>query len=335
MPELTRRTALAAAGLGVVSPALLAAASPAAAASPGAASAAAASLGASRASVVSSTAGRPSRGRVTTFVFAAGANGVSAAPNELVLRGHRGVGINQPGQQFRLSYQAPQDLAAFATERSALAGVTVADQVAATVETVRRAAAHGPVVLVGASIGGAMISLVADVVPHLIDLLVYDTAFCCVALATPDEYMVTPEAATSRVGDLLGFVAADPSVIGAVRFNWRTADPKLLTAAKAAFLAEATDAEFYAFLNTMAPDDLLTKGATPARGDRTRWGRVPRVYVRHLRDRIVPLPLQDRMIREADAATPGNRFRVFDLDTSHVPDARKLAELVDLYDALV
>jgi pimeloyl-ACP methyl ester carboxylesterase len=282
----------------------------------------------------SSAAGRPSHGRVTTFVFAAGANGVSAAPNELILRGHRGVGINQPDQQFRLSYQAPQDLAAFATEPSALAGVTVADQATATVETVRRAAAHGPVVLVGASIGGAMISLVADVVPHLIDLLVYDTAFCCVDLATPDEYMATPEAATSRVGDLLGFVAADPSVIGADRFNWRTADPMLLAAAKEAFLAEATDAEFYAFLNGMAPDDLLGKGATPARGDRTRWGRVPRVYVRHLRDRIVPLPLQDRMIREADAATPGNRFRVVDLDTSHVPDARKLAELVDIYDEL-
>jgi len=273
--------------------------------------------------------------RVATFVFAAGANGVSAAPNELVLRGHRGVGVDQPGQQYRRSYQAPQDLAAFATEPSALAGVTVADQVAATVEVVRRAAAHGPVVLVGASIGGAMVSLVADAVPDLIDLLVYDTAFCCVDLATPDEYMATPEAASSRVGDLLGFIAADPSVIGAIRFNWRTADPDLLTAAKEAFLAEGTDAEFYAFLNSMAPDDLVGKGATPARGDRARWGRVPRVYVRHLRDRIVPLELQDRMIREADAATPGNRFRVFDLDTSHVPDAARFAELVDIYDTLV
>lgn len=270
-----------------------------------------------------------------TFVFAAGANGVSAAPDELILRGHRGVGVAQPGQQFRLSYQAPQDLVAFASERSALAGVTVADQVAATVEVVRRAAAHGPVVLVGASIGGAMISLVADAVPQLVDLLVYDTAFCCTDLATPDEYMATPEAATSRIGDLLGFVAADPSVVGAVRFNWRTADRTLLAAAKAAFLADGTDAEFFAFLNGMAPDELLGKGATPSRGDRTRWGRVPRVYVRHLRDRIVPLALQDRMIREADTATPGNRFRVVDLDTSHVPDAAKLAELVDIYDALV
>lgn len=302
MPELTRRTALAASAAGFVPV--------------------------------------PGRRRgVTTFVFAAGANGVSAAPNELVLRGHRGVGVDLPGQrstdpQFRLAYQAPQDLAAFATEPSGLVGITVADQVAATVEVVRRAADHGPVVLVGASIGGAAISLVADAVPDLIDLLVYDTAFCCVDLATPDEYMATPEAAETRVGDLLGFAAADPAVIGAVRFNWRTADRALLTKAKEAFLAEGTDAEFYAFLNAMAPDELLGKGATPARGDRRRWGRVPRVYIRHLRDRIVPLALQNRMIREADAATPGNPFRVVDLDTSHVPDAPKLAELVDIYDRL-
>ncbi|MER6876863.1 alpha/beta hydrolase, partial [Amycolatopsis sp. NPDC000673] len=74
----------------------------------------------------------------STFVFAAGANGVSASPPELVLRGYRGVGVPQPEQQFRLSYQAPQDLGAFATEPSALVGLTVADQVATTVDVVRR-----------------------------------------------------------------------------------------------------------------------------------------------------------------------------------------------------
>jgi hypothetical protein len=67
---------------------------------------------------------------VTTFVFAAGTNGISATPNELILHGHRGVG---PGRHHG--------------RRSG----------AATVDVVRRAAAHGPVVLVGASIarGGA------------------------------------------------------------------------------------------------------------------------------------------------------------------------------------
>ncbi|WP_329069135.1 alpha/beta hydrolase [Amycolatopsis sp. NBC_01480] len=148
-----------------------------------------------------------------TFVFAAGANGVSAAPVELLLRGYRGVGVPQPGGQFRRSYQAPQDLTAFATEPSPLAGRTVADDVAATVEVIRRVAGHGPVVLVGASIGGALITLAAEQVPELVSTLVYDTAFCCVDLATPGDYLATPEAADSQGGALLGFAAADPAVV--------------------------------------------------------------------------------------------------------------------------
>ncbi|SFH91417.1 Alpha/beta hydrolase family protein [Amycolatopsis regifaucium] len=276
---------------------------------------------------------------VPTFVFAAGANGVSGVPNELVLRGYRCVGVDLPGQrptdaQFRLSYQAPQDLAAFATEPSPLAGVTVADHIAATVETVRRAAAHGPVVLVGASIGGAAISLVANQVPRLIDLLIYDTAFCCSALRTPGEYLGTAEGSTTRVTALLEFMAGDPATIGAYRSNWRIADPVRLAKAKEAFMSDSTDAEFHTFLNSMMPDELPGKSEVDSRGDLRTWGRIPRVYVRHLRDDVVPLALQDRMIREADERTPGNRFRVFDLDSAHVLTSAKLAELLDLYDRL-
>ncbi len=285
------------------------------------------------------TASARDRRGVPTFVFAAGANGVSGVPNELVLRGYRCVGVDLPGQrptdaQFRLSYQAPQDLAAFATEPSPLAGVTVADHIAATVETVRRAAAHGPVVLVGASIGGAAISLVANQVPRLIDLLVYDTAFCCGELRTPDEYLSTDEGKATHAAVLLEFMAGDPAVVGAFRSNWRIADPARLAKAKEAFMSDSTEAEFHAFLNSMMPDELAGKGAVDSRGDLRTWGRIPRVYVRHLRDNINPLALQDRMIREADRRTPRNRFRVFDLDTAHVPTSAKLGELLDLYDRL-
>ncbi|WP_134662121.1 MULTISPECIES: alpha/beta fold hydrolase [unclassified Amycolatopsis] len=268
----------------------------------------------------------------STFVFAAGANGVSAAPPELVLRGYRGVGVPQPEQQFRLSYQAPQDLGAFATEPSALAGLTVADQVATTVDVVRRAAKLGPVVLVGSSIGGALVTLVAEEVPELVSALVYDAAFCCVELPTPEEYLATPEAATSQVGAMLGFIAADPAVIGAMRFNWRSSSAEALTAAKAALCADATDGEFYALLNAMAPDDIIGRGATDSRGTPERWGRVPRFYVRHLQDHLVPLALQDRMIAEADTRTPGNQFEVHDIDTSHFPNAAGMAQFVEVLD---
>ncbi|MEV6908106.1 hypothetical protein [Amycolatopsis sp. NPDC051071] len=71
-----------------------------------------------------------------------------------------------------------------------------------------------------------------------------------------------------------------------------------------------------------------------SRGDLGIRGRVPWVFVRHLRDGIIPLALQDRMIREADERTPRNRFRVFDVGTAHVPTSAKLGELLDLYDRL-
>lgn len=43
-----------------------------------------------------------------------------------------------------------------------------------------------------------------------------------------------------------------------------------------------------------------------------RWGQVRHTYLRRV-DRTVPLPLQDRFVTEADAATPGNPFHVQDV----------------------
>ncbi|WP_245788301.1 alpha/beta fold hydrolase [Amycolatopsis marina] len=281
------------------------------------------------------------RGRRTaTFVFANGANGSSSTPNDLALRGHRCVGVELPGQaaadgQFRLSYQAPQDLAALATEPSPLIGVTPRDHLGATVDVVRRAALLGdPVVLVGSSIGGAITSLVANEVPHLIDKLVYDTAFCCVDLPTPNEYLSTPEGSATEAGSLLGFLVADPAVVGAVRSNWRTADREVLAAAKHALLDDGTQAEFLAFLNQLAPDELLTTSDTDSRGQRETWGRIPRAYIRHTRDLFLPLALQDRMIREADRLTPHNRFEVYDLDCAHLLSARLHEHYIDVLDRL-
>ncbi|WP_329069137.1 hypothetical protein [Amycolatopsis sp. NBC_01480] len=40
------------------------------------------------------------------------------------------------------------------------------------------------------------------------------------------------------------------------------------------------------------------------------------------------------MIREADAATPGNPFVVHDLDTAHFPSAAGMAALVEILDGV-
>ncbi|MFI0419381.1 alpha/beta fold hydrolase [Spongiactinospora sp. 9N601] len=277
--------------------------------------------------------------RVTTYVFVTGANGGLSADAELALRGHRTVAVELPGhsatdEQFRPAYQVPQDAQALATAPSAMAEITLADYVAATVATVRRAAKHGPVILVGGSMGGVTITKAADEVPDLIDRLVYDSAFCCTKLASAEAYLATQEGKPSKIGAILAGVAADPSVIGAIRINWRLADPKFLGPLKAALMADSSEAEFMAMLNGSLPDDSLHIATADARGRKERWGRVPRTYIRHSEDQVIPPALQNRMIKEADSLTPGNTFDVRTVRTAHAPSRAAWKQIVDILDGL-
>ncbi|MBF8190786.1 alpha/beta hydrolase [Nonomuraea sp. K274] len=278
------------------------------------------------------------RKEVTTYVFVTGSNGVATGDPELTMRGHRVVGVNLPGhgpeEQYTMAYQAPQDLAKLAAMPSPVAEVTLDDYVEATVDVVRKVSGYGPVILVGFSMGGAAITKAADAVPDLVDRLVYDSAFCCSKLRSPAEYQETPEGKQSLAPALLEGIVGDPRVINAIRFNWRTADRKFLDKAKAVFMADGTEGEFLAMLNTLLPDESLQVASADARGRKEAWGRVPRVYIRHTQDRMIPLALQDRMIREADAMTPGNKFKVYSVATSHGATPKTYRQITDILDRL-
>lgn len=256
-----------------------------------------------------------------TFVLVHGSfsNSFSWAPlaRELTMRGHRALAVDLPGHGFSAgfpaSYQAPQDLPVLATEPSVMADLTMADAVEHVVEVVRRVAEHGPVVLVGHSRGGLTLTGVGNRVPDLVDRLVYISAWCCVDL-TVGDYMREPEYQTSAVAS--GVLVGAPTKLGALRTNWRTADPALLAELKNAMFAEGTDHEFRAFLNTLEPDESLDSGTE--RADAATWGRIPRTYIRLAQDTSMPLAMQDRFIREADALTPDNPFDVHTLQSSHV-----------------
>ncbi|MGI5212913.1 alpha/beta hydrolase [Plantactinospora sp. CA-290183] len=260
-----------------------------------------------------------------TFVLVHGSfgNSFSWAPmqRELALLGHRSLAVDLPGHGFGAAfpagYQAPQDPAALAAAPATLAGITLADAVGHVVEVVRRAAAHGPVILVGHSRGGLTLTGVGNAVPELIDRIVYVSAWCCVDL-TPAEYMAGPEYATSALNATTPALVGDPAQLGALRLNWRTADPDLLAALKTAMLADGTDQEFLAYLNTLEPDESLDAGGAGDRARADTWGRIARTYLRLTGDLSLPLALQDRFIREADALTPENPFDVRTVESSHV-----------------
>ena len=271
------------------------------------------------------TAGPACRDRQPTFVIVHGANGnaYSFAPliAALAEAGHRAMAVDLPGHglagHFPASYQAPQDLAAFATAPSPVLGRTSLDNnVRHVVQVVRHVARNGPVILVGHSMGGATITRVGNQVPELIERLVYLSAFCCVRLRSVLDCFLTPQAAST----LLPLIPAiqTPKDLGVSRTNWRSADPELIAAAKAALAADYGDAAFLAALNTFEPDESAAVPTDDARGTPATWGRIPRTYIRYTRDRAIPLALQSRMIAEADAATPGNRFVVRSLPAPHL-----------------
>ncbi|MGW2602118.1 alpha/beta hydrolase [Streptomyces klenkii] len=258
---------------------------------------------------------------------------------ELALRGHRSFAVDLPGHgfdaQYPVAYQAPQDLDAWAAEPSTLATVTLQDNVDMVVGVVRRVAQYGPVVLVGSSLGGTTITQVGNAIPELVDRLVYISAWSCVQRSSPVEYMQEPEFADSLIAPLYGLNVGDPAGLGVGRANYRTADPALLAALKAAVMADATDEQFRAFLNILQPDESLAVMSADARGQADTWGTIARTYIRLTSDRTLPVAMQDRLIAEGDALTPDNPYDVHTLDASHTGFVLRPADVVGILEQLI
>lgn len=262
---------------------------------------------------------------MTTFVLVHGAfsNSFLFAPlqAELALRGHRSAAVDLPGHGFEAtfahSYQAPQDLTALGQTPGSIQGVTLADNAARVIEVLERAREHGPTVLLGHSRGGATITAVANARPDLIDRLVYVSAWVPIDLEV-GAYYAEPEMANVDAAALLGALVGDPAELGLLRTNFRSADPGVLDAFRAAFLADGTDAEFLTALNTFQPDENLDVGTDADRAQAATWGTIPRTFVRLEEDASMPLVMQDRLIREGDALTPHNPWDVRTLPGSHL-----------------
>lgn len=155
-----------------------------------------------------------------------------------------------------------------------------------------------PVVLVGHSLGGATISLVAEAHPDKIKTLTYLTAFL-----VPDGKTVGSIAATDKEALIRKVVMRDAA----------TAVSRLdMAHVKEVFYGDCSD-EDVAYAQKHATPEPRTMSAATIRTTNERFGRVDRVFIECLRDRAIGITTQ----RSMQAALPCRT--VHTLDTSHSP----------------
>lgn len=212
--------------------------------------------------------------------------------------------------------QRPFDLAAFAAERSPVAGITQEQRTQAVATVVREAALRGDgkVVLVGHSAGGLTISAVAERVPELLSAIVYLSGFMLPNGMQVFE-MLQHETMSSSLGP--GLFLGDPAVTGATRIHVGSAEHVYRSQLKAAFYGDVSDSEFARAESHLHCDEPLS-AVTPSEITPGRFGTVPRHYIRCTQDRAIPLAGQDHMIATIDDAL-GSKTTIHTLESSHSP----------------
>lgn len=170
-----------------------------------------------------------------------------------------------------------------------------------------------PVILVGHSRGGIVISQTAEQRPDRIRTLVYLAAYLI-----PSGQPMLPTA----LSDTASLIAANLNVNEAE--GWHMLRQEAFRAA----LYDDCSPEDVALATALLTPEPNAPVATPLNLSDANFGRVPRVYIETLRDRGVTPELQRRMV----AATPC--YTVLSLNTSHSPFLSAPGELVRLLTAL-
>ncbi len=217
------------------------------------------------------------------------------------------------------------DPAAFAAERSPIAGVTQKERTQTVVALVKDAASlsDGKVILVGHSAGGMTISAVAQQVPNLLLAVVYLSGFM-VPNGTPLLAMLQHKTLSSALAP--GLFVGDPAAIGATRINAGSTDEAYRSLLKAAFYGDVSESEFAHAASQLHCDESNAGTLAPSEITPGRFGTVPRHYIRCTQDRAIPLTGQDHMIAAVDGAI-GGKTTTHTLESSHSPFLSQPANL--------
>jgi pimeloyl-ACP methyl ester carboxylesterase len=171
-----------------------------------------------------------------------------------------------------------------------------------------------PVVLVGHSRGGIVISEVAERVPHAIGTLVYLAAFL-----VPNE---------ETLAAMLTLSPARPVAAGAVVMNGDGVSSTIAPGKVGPVFYNTTDRALQERATRSVSPEPMMSFAAPVRTSATRFGKVRRAYIECLQDNAIPIELQ-RLMREALPCDP-----VVTLDTDHSPFYSAPAQLADALDGI-
>jgi pimeloyl-ACP methyl ester carboxylesterase len=200
----------------------------------------------------------------------------------LEARGHRVAALDLPGHGRNAA--APASLSAYAE---------------AVVEVLRRE--PEPAVLVGHSMGGAVITAAAEMAPDKVAKLVYLTAF------------LGPSGVS-----MSGALSASADGRPVIPFDERSLD----------VLYHDCPPEDVALARLCVTPQALEPLITPIVWTDERWGRVPRAFIGCLRDRVFAIAGQRA---RADAA-PGTEF--IELDCGHSPFFAMPEKLSETFETL-
>jgi pimeloyl-ACP methyl ester carboxylesterase len=242
----------------------------------------------------------------------------------LVQEGHSVIARDLPGHGLRARFprsylERPLDRARFATEPSPIAQLGAQDYADEVIATISQLAARLPerqIVLVGHSFAGMTLSRVGEAIPQLISRVVYLSALMPAAGKSFLDDLAIPEFSASKIPSLL---IGDPKVTGALRIDFRSADPGYRAEIKSALAADVDDQEWQAVTSLLSSDIPVGWVAEPVAVTAGRWGGIPRTYISGTADFAIPVAAQRRFIDEADKLTPDNPTDVWEMATSHCP----------------
>ena len=159
--------------------------------------------------------------------------------------------------------------------------------------------AFDPVVLVGHSRGGIVISEVAELVPDRIQSLVYLAAF------------LVPDGKT--LADMLAIGPARPVADGAIEMRDDGYSSVIAAAKVGPVFYNTTSPDLTARAQSLLTPEPMMSFTTPVRTSAARFGRVKRAYIECTQDNAIPIELQ-RSMQKALPCDP-----VITMETDHSP----------------